>query len=1028
MPLTSYSDSQKATLNAFPKITNFRAKSFAFYNKKTGERLDNAISINQNGEMVIRDNNAEIKISDVINRRRYISEKTESDGNDYLYFEDDNNTKISLGDMYYNVQQFVNSNLVFWFHARAEQNITGGLDRFIIEDVFESYREYNINDSSVIKDYVTKQFDHWKNKWHDIPCMEVETPPYVSNKVASISAKVVMKVRCDKPLYTGFRIVDSTTGFELARTVHTTKGQHGKPITYTIPLSYQGPLPDTEIPVNGTVLSMTYKDIANVQIEGDDGKFVTTPMDKSLVAGIASTKHIIKMQWIACDFASEVMKDGEVLETLFREFDPNGVTSLDVSIFSKSPSSLEYSELNGQINFDEIEGTEYEYSFKLSPFGIHKEYPILLSANKNVNLSIVHKSVNGFMVKTSRKIKGLVVDWSITYDVDPVLVDDILNDPNREPNHYLFRQRDSVLDFCGELRKIGQWPPFSEVGGGDPKYFCECCDCCEEDKVDVVFVPMDDSMVAPRCSSIEQTIQLIEADFPSGGLSEYIQKATALGVMDSESVYLLQEYLTTGELCGPVNFPFIKTAGVNNETGMTNNSYSFDLEKKFSYIATLVVKRTDDTNSGSKMVAENNDSAGPQIRDKENYEFFEDLYSNLGLADNIPGGLVPVDYEEYSLAGGVSNTSPTREFKNKFTSKSRYCDYSFENNSIVTSKVVESDDIVRVFKILSSEVAVSCEDNGYTEIPPVVEVLPEPFIEEDWRVTEAPSSTIIQYNISYNKLFSENLFFRGLDNTTDADLKENINKINGSKKQGLLKLEHDRVRSIKELPVQLVSNNLIRLDLPRSAKYSNYFENSSSEMLYLSSGGNAKTRILPEEGFLGVKAFRHNLLVFDPRPGVTFTETTNPFFPTFNPIYNQKSYDQLLEYIYTAIYPTDIVPVFPNFRVGEFAINGALYNPLYDVRNYRTYGFYQSFTSDATNQQIFLSDPISLYISSIKIGRFINVGSEYYQVTRDLNNSGLIRTNITSEGVIQKVKPSGIMFKKVSQTLYDLNPSLQVML
>jgi hypothetical protein len=67
-----------------------------------------------------------------------------------------------------------------------------------------------------------------------------------------------------------------------------------------------------------------------------------------------------------------------------------------------------------------------------------------------------------------------------------------------------------------------------------------------------------------------------------------------------------------------------------------------------------------------------------------------------------------------------------------------------------------------------------------------------------------------------------------------------------------------------------------------------------------------------------------------------------------------------------------------------------------------------------------------LYIPNLTIGKLINIGEEYFQVIRDFNNSGLIRTNITKEGIIQKVKPSGIMFKKISQDLYDLNPTLQV--
>lgn len=998
MPLTEYSSSQKATLNAFNKITNFRASNFTFYNKKTGVVIPDAIRLDQNGKLIIKDKQVEVIITDLIGRKKYITEVQDDNGNDILYFEDEENERISIGQMYYNIQRFLNNNLEFWYNERAERNISGNLDRFIIEDIFDSFKELNINDESIIKDYVTQEYDYWKNKWHDIPCIEVETPSYTSGKFANISAKVVMKIRCDKPLYTGFRIYDATTGFELSRTIHASKGQHGKDVTYTIPLSYQGPLPDTEFPTENPPAVLTYKDIANIDIDGDNGRFLTTPLDQSLtVRGVPGSKHVIKVQWITCDYASEVMPDGEVLESLTREFDPSGTTSLDVTVYSKTSANLETAELNGSLNMDDVEGSEYYFEFETKPYGISNGYSLALSANKNINVSVLGKSLKGFSIKVNRKVAGIKIDWLITYYVDKSNIEDVLNDENRGLNHHLFKKRDEVLDFCQELIKPGVLPAIPG-GPSDVIDECECCDCCTDDDVDVVYKVVE-AGAPPTCSA---SAILLGASENPGGIIGYLQYASANGLMTSGQVAAYDQYFNDGELCGDITVPYKYTL---DDFG--DNSYSLNLDKKFLFLAEIVVSPgTPDPLVGG--------GGGGDLT--TSYDFFEDLYSNKGLA---------------RVVTVLSGSAPETIIKNindrpLFYQAFEHCSYSFEENAIVTTKVVEEEEESTVYKMLKSDVSVTCDEIDEEE---VIEEIVDPIDDAVFEVVEGQdiNSGESDYISSFNSLFSQDLFFNGLDNSSLNNLEANMKTINDAKKKGLLKLEHDRVRNINDLPVQLLANNVLRLDFPRNSIFENYFASTSSDVLYSSNGSLAKTRINPHPGFLSIKAFRHNLIAFDPNPGIVFTEETNPFFPTFNPIYNQKSFDQLLEYIYTAIYPTNIVPLFPNFRVGDFVINGALYNPLYDLRNYRTFGFYQSFVND-NNQQLFISDPISLYLPQIKIGRFINIGDNYYQVKRDLNNTGTIFTNITSDGVVQKVKPSGIIFKPITESLYNLNPSLQVTL
>jgi hypothetical protein len=968
MPLTIYTSAQEGLLSSFSSIPNFRAKKFTFYNKLTGDVVIDAISMDDNGRLLFKDKQTQIYFDELINKKQYIVDEINEYDEQILYFQDEFNDKISLGQIYDNIQRFINSNLVFWHHDRVSKSLSGGLDRYIIENIYTSYQTISIEDNITVKDFVTARTDIWKNKWMDIPCMQVVTPEYVNGCVANITAKVSMKLRNDKPLYTGFRLIDGTTGLELTRTIHASRGQHGKTVTYTIPLSYQGPLPDSEPSIAVASDVITYNDIQNLTFEPNNNEFSSTPLDPKTTS-IQQSKHVIKLQWITCDIASEIMLSGEVTESLVREFDPDGNTSIEINIFSSNSTTTDIAEINGIINFDDVKENEYVYKFDTIPFGLEKGYTLNLSSNKNVNLSVLSRDMNGFIISTNRKPSGLIVDWSISYNVNVEVDLNTLNDTSRVLNHFLFKTKEESIDFCDELLKRGKYTRrVPSLPANDPTP-CACCDCCTEDAVDVIFSPLG-----------------------GGGLSCW---PSPFGYGD----------------CAPgATYTWTKPYVYVTDRYGNEAARSSDLNYFFYFMAQIAVSAGGSGGGG-----------GVEEDIPDVYDFFSDLFSTAGNTGLSEG----VDIIYASGGSDSINLNKSPSAKKQLKQESSNCQYSFEPDAYVTSKIVGEGASVSVYKLLSPGAAIICTAPDDEIGGQAVGIIASPITDYSNLQVYSTVSEVSVINRFSNE-FSQNLLYGGILSTTSSELRDNMNKINNIKQLGLTRLKYDKLSKPNDLPAQPVSSNLIRLDLVRNSSFDIYFENSNSPYLYVSNGANTKSFINPNDGYLSILAFRHNLLSFDPNPGMNFSLEQNYFFPTFDPIGNKKSLQEILEYIYTAIYPIDNVPVFPNFRVGDVVINGSLYNPLYDYRNFRTFGVYQVFKNNTINESVFISNPVSMYIQGLRIGKIVKNADKYYQVKRDFNNTSPIFTSISSSGVIQKVIPSGIIFKRVTQELFDLNPSLQV--
>jgi len=294
---------------------------------------------------------------------------------------------------------------------------------------------------------------------------------------------------------------------------------------------------------------------------------------------------------------------------------------------------------------------------------------------------------------------------------------------------------------------------------------------------------------------------------------------------------------------------------------------------------------------------------------------------------------------------------------------------------------------------------------------------------EDYTELNKTHSIIVTNTLEQS--FKEDFTFKGIELASNSELFTYLDDIDRIRKINLDALDADKKRDYRSLPVQPISNNTIMLNIPFDGKFNRLFENGT-RYLRKTVMGDLTTLLIPHSGFLGVSAFKHNFVVFDPRPYVTTKEGERPLFPGYEPICSKKTYDEILEHVYSTVYPKNKVPAFPNFRIGDFAINGEIYNPLYDYRNFRLFGVYD-FANKNSKYDLFISEPLTSLDSRFVLGRYVKIGSNYYKISTDYHNSGAKNTSVVGE-VIQKVKPVNTKFEKVSKTLYDLNSSYQIAL
>ena len=269
---------------------------------------------------------------------------------------------------------------------------------------------------------------------------------------------------------------------------------------------------------------------------------------------------------------------------------------------------------------------------------------------------------------------------------------------------------------------------------------------------------------------------------------------------------------------------------------------------------------------------------------------------------------------------------------------------------------------------------------------------------------------VFQYRENLEYLFKENYLLKGYrPDNPELFIEKGVDR----RLRALKLLAKHKGTRPNELPVQEGSNNLISLSFSYDTKkFGRVIDEHTRELkVYTSSDSNVQMIINP--GFLGVSPFGNNIVLYDPRPNFTINPSDRSLFPGYDPIYSKTTKQELLEHIYTTEYPSNNIPVFVNFKVGDFVIDGSKYNPMYDKRNYRLNGNYRP-------DGVFVSTPLSEYSHGlIKSAIIDRKGLGYFLLLTDAYNTG--PQDVYYDGGTGKVIGSGLYFKKVTEDVVNAN-------
>jgi hypothetical protein len=233
------------------------------------------------------------------------------------------------------------------------------------------------------------------------------------------------------------------------------------------------------------------------------------------------------------------------------------------------------------------------------------------------------------------------------------------------------------------------------------------------------------------------------------------------------------------------------------------------------------------------------------------------------------------------------------------------------------------------------------------------------------------------------------------------------------KNNAILKFERDRYQNPDNLPVQTVDSGLISLKYNYKTSSYESFMNQNTRELNIYQPSNPLYYMVVFDAFLGIRVFGNNVVVFDPRPNFVPKKGERAIYPGYDPIYSKTNYDDLVEYIYTTEYPSENIPTFPNFKIGECVVDGSKYNPMYDKRNFRLLGSYR-------DDGVFVASEMREYYPSLTNGSMIDRGGQgAYMLMTDVYNSG--PQDVYGDGEIYKVIGSGLLFREIDPEVIQLN-------
>ena len=452
----SYTESELDVMKDNVPPDNFVVNSLTFVNSEAGLVIEDAISVDANGDMVIKDSETEFKIKDAVNLLSNVIENKEDDADELetIFFLDKNNTKVSLGSLYENL--FINRAFSGdrWFTQNRQLQLDYSLEGKLKENFFNEVTEDIIGDDgdiTVIRDFVENGLS-MSNVWHNIP-VEVITDDYVADKYGIISANIPLKYRSTESSTTIFRIFDATAGIELSRTSVELPPVDNDTVI-NIPLSYQGAMPDSPIAKDANKCQcITIEDLDNLELVNgkDKGTFITEDQDGFYLVPVS--KHVIKIQWQTCDMIGEYLKNEDYGRSILNEVS----TSLVVDVYNNQQVDDEFLMLNGSFfigDVDNIENTN-RIDIDTTKFNFSDDYVIALSTSKNVEVVVVDNDSTGFTIRWNKPHPDCEISWKITKLIQGVDEDlTQISNRSRELNYSLFKNKvDNVTkrNICNDL-------------------------------------------------------------------------------------------------------------------------------------------------------------------------------------------------------------------------------------------------------------------------------------------------------------------------------------------------------------------------------------------------------------------------------------------------------------------------------------------------------------------------------------------------------------------------------------------------
>jgi hypothetical protein len=1005
MSTNTYTSQELAILSDNVPPPNFGATSLSFVNTETGTLIEDAITFDDKGNVLFKDAITQTTLQEILSFKQFIFEKEATGSDKTLYFRDKYNNIISLGDLYKKIFLSKVSAPTVWWAQTEKRMLDKSFELTILENFYTRSVESVLGKDGTVStknDYVIKtgangQPLSWKGFWFDIPSVQVITPDYIDNKYAQILANISLSVRTPypDPVEIIFRVYDATAGKELCRTTYRTSGNMLAE-NITIPMTYHGPLPDSPVVDNNDICScITLQDYDNLALDNgvDSGTKITQHPEGYFM--VPQSRHVLKIQWQTCSIVEHYIQNF----SMGRRYGSLGETSLNVVIYDSYPLDGETMIYNGSFNVsDEKPGTtEKIITFDNTKFDFGTDYSVSLSTSRNMNVWVIHQDVGSFTVQWNRTPKEGTVDWYIAQKVKVTDVEDLeqLTNTARETNHFLFidgMQDRLTRNVCEEL---------------------EICDPTYGIYTFKYLLPDGGSYTAFSDSEIVN------------GYGEY-----SMWGFDGISGDYIKKYYRATSI--PEYVPYFKATD-NNTAGVWRYSGTMAPGSKVFFYYTPMpgyceVEKEDltlPTATGPRYACEKcNCIGGTTINFKiKSYEwlsvppgisafyYYEDIYGTKAYASSPELIVFEAVIENPTISPEISTEIIAsldlfgEDSLRDITASGTGVDYVY----ISGSPNVTGGEVIEVWQVLDY-------DSNYYGSSYLVDNVPFPDINISGMREINNVNTFDEAQVT-REIFTASTY------STLAEWQA-WNTTNTFRTSGVIVSDSDLAQKIND-SLFILSEEVYQ------STFARYFSSAEAWAYYLKTrleGEGSVRFVIPYGGFLGVKAFGYSVIDFEPRLPVTPSTTSLPIFPGYKPIGNLQSLEEVIEYIRTAkVFNTFKIPLFPSFIVdtvqdGPVVVNGNLYNPLFDRRNYRLEGSYQTINGES----VLIPNSLSEYSIGMTVDsliRFVENEQRVYKIQNSLTSQVPIVAD-EYNSLPLKTTDSGMTMILMDSKLWDANYSI----